>query len=100
MRFGIRVECLQMATSEFCSQRWLEYTGTSLDEVRGEELAAAIHPQTNPILWRVASGHHAGRAIRSRARCGVPTELSLVLDSAVPLPKQGGISRWYGTRRH
>jgi PAS domain-containing protein len=37
---------------EFCNQRWRDYTGMSLDEVRGEELAAAIHPKTNPILWR------------------------------------------------
>src|SRR2546430_10403366 len=30
---------------EFCNQRWLDYTGMSLDEVRGEELAAAIRSQ-------------------------------------------------------
>ena len=30
---------------EFCNQSWLEYIGMSLDEVRGEELATAIHPQ-------------------------------------------------------
>jgi len=42
---------------EFCSQRWLEYTGTSLDEVRGEELAAAIHPRDKSDFvekWRAA----------------------------------------------
>jgi PAS domain-containing protein len=36
---------------EFCNQRWRNYTGKSLDEVRGEELAAATH-KTNPTLWR------------------------------------------------
>jgi PAS domain-containing protein len=30
---------------EFCNQRWLDYTGLSLDKVRGGELAEAIHPQ-------------------------------------------------------
>src|SRR5438552_18570409 len=29
---------------EFCNQRWLDYTGLALDQVRGGGLAEAIHP--------------------------------------------------------
>ncbi len=42
---------------EFCNQRWLDYSGMSLDEVRGEELSAAIHPQDKSDFvekWRAA----------------------------------------------
>src|SRR5260221_7248431 len=56
---------------EFCSQRWLEYTGTSLDEVRGEELAAAIHPQDKFDFvekWRAAITQGEGFEIEARGR--------------------------------
>jgi len=34
---GFVWSCFPDGDVEFCSQRWLEYTGTSLDEVMGEE---------------------------------------------------------------
>src|SRR5580693_1268447 len=42
---------------EFCNQRWLDFTGMALDEVRGEGLAAAVHPEDKSGLvekWRAA----------------------------------------------
>src|SRR5260221_1419002 len=85
---------------QFCSQRWLEYTGTSLDEVRGEELASAIHPQDKFDFvekWRAAITQ--GEAFEAEARVrradGSYRWFSI---RAVPLREaKEGISRWYGT---
>src|SRR5258708_8610948 len=85
---------------EFCSQRWLEYTGTSLDEVRGEELAAAIHPQDKSDFvekWRAAitQGEPFEAEARVRRADGSYRWFSI---RAVPLREaKEGISRWYGT---
>jgi len=85
---------------EFCSQRWLEYTGTSLDEVRGEELAAAIHPQDKSDFvekWRAAitQGEPFEAEAQVRRADGSYRWFSI---RAVPLREaKEGISRWYGT---
>jgi PAS domain S-box-containing protein len=84
---------------EFFSQRWLDYTGKSLDEVRGEELATAIHPQDKPDFvekWRAAitQGESFEAAARVRRADGF---YRWFLVRAVPLRETGrGISRWYG----
>jgi PAS domain S-box-containing protein len=85
---------------EFCNQRWLDYTGKSLDEVRGEELAAAIHPQDKSDFvekWRAASTH--GESFQAEARMRRADGCyRWFLIRAVPLrDTKGGIGRWYGT---
>jgi PAS domain S-box-containing protein len=85
---------------EFCNQRWLDYTGKSLGEVRGEELAAAIHPQDKSDFvekWRaaLAQGESFEAEARMRRADGC---YRWFLIRAVPLREaKGGISRWYGT---
>jgi PAS domain S-box-containing protein len=84
---------------EFCSQRWLDYTGMSFDEVKGEELAAAIHPQDKSDFvekWRAAitqvESFEAEARVRRADGC-----YRWFLIRAVPLREtEGGISRWYG----
>jgi PAS domain S-box-containing protein len=85
---------------ESCNQRWLEYTGKSLDEVRGEELAAAIHPQDKSDFaekWRAAVAQ--GESFEAEARMlRADGCYRWFLIRAVPLRESnGGISRWYGT---
>jgi PAS domain S-box-containing protein len=85
---------------EFCNQRWRDYTGMSLDEVRGEELAAAIHPQDKSDFvekWRAAltQGEPFEAEARMRQADGC---YRWFLIRAMPLrDAKGGISRWYGT---
>ncbi len=85
---------------EFCNQRWLDYSGMSLDEVRGEELSAAIHPQDKSDFvekWRAAltQGESFEAEARMRRADGC---YRWFLIRAVPLrDAKGGISRWYGT---
>jgi PAS domain S-box-containing protein len=82
---------------EFCSRRWLEYTGRSLDEVRGEEFATAIHPQDkNDFVekWRAAltQGDPFEAEARVRRADGC---YRCFLIRAVP-QREGKGSRWYG----
>jgi PAS domain S-box-containing protein len=85
---------------EFCNQSWLEYTGMSLDEARGKEFAANIHPQEKLDFeekWRAAftKGESFEAEARVRRADGV---YRYFLIRAVPQREvQGTISRWYGS---
>jgi PAS domain S-box-containing protein len=85
---------------EFCNQTYLDYTGMSLGEVTGEELAAAIHLQDKSDFvekWRaaLAQGESFEAEARMRRADGC---YRWFLIRAVPLREaNGGISRWYGT---
>jgi PAS domain S-box-containing protein len=85
---------------EFCSQGWLDYTGMSLEEVRGKEFAIRIHPQEKSDFvekWGAAlgDGHSFQAEARMRRADGC---YRWFLIRAVPLrDSNGGISRWYGT---
>jgi PAS domain S-box-containing protein len=85
---------------DFCNQKWLDYTGMSLDEVRGEELAAAIHPQDKSDFvekWRAYLTQ--ARSFEAEARMRrADGSYRWFLIRAVPLREaKGGISRWCGT---
>ena len=85
---------------EFCNQRWLDYIGMSLDDLRGEELATTIHPEDKSDLlekWRAAVTQ--GRPFEAEARLRRADGCyRWFLIRAVPLREgEGGISRWYGT---
>src|ERR1700745_4036783 len=85
---------------EFCNQRWLDFTGMSSDEVRGEELGVRIRPQDRSGFvekWRaaLAQGESFEAEARTRQADG---RYRWVLVRAVPLrDAEGGISRWYGS---
>jgi PAS domain S-box-containing protein len=85
---------------EFCNHAYLDYTGISLGEVRGEELAAAIHSQDKAEFlekWRVSLAQ--GESLEAEARMRrADGRYRWFLIRAVPLRSDnGGISRWYGT---
>jgi PAS domain S-box-containing protein len=85
---------------EFCNQGWLNYTGMSSDQVRGQELATTMHPQDKSDFvekWRAAltQGEPFEAEARLRRADGC---YRWFLIRAVPLRKaKGGSSRWYGT---
>jgi PAS domain S-box-containing protein len=84
---------------EFCNQRWLDYTGMSLSQLRSEELATAIHPQDKSDFvekWRAALSQ--GESFKAQARVrGADGCYRCFLIRAVPQRgARGAISRWYG----
>jgi len=85
---------------DFLNQRWLEYTGLSLEQGLGLGGRAAFHPEDLPRLgdeWRaaLAEGKHFETKARVRRRDG---EYRWFLIRAVPLRDEtGNIVKWYGT---
>jgi PAS domain S-box-containing protein len=85
---------------EFCNQRWLDYTKMSLDEVRGEELAAAVHPQDKSDFvekWRAAVSHGQSFETEARMRRADGCYRWFLIRAVTLHEDDGGISRWYGT---
>jgi PAS domain S-box-containing protein len=84
---------------EFCNQRWLDYTGLALDQVRGGGLTEAIHPQDKSDFqekWRAAltQGISFETELRMRRRDG---SYRWFVIRTVPRRGAGGqIIRWYG----
>jgi formate hydrogenlyase transcriptional activator len=85
---------------EFLNQRWLDYTGLSLDQALGRGWKAAIHPDHMDKLteWRsvlLISGQAGEIEARLRRRDG---EYRWFLIRAEPVrDQQGHIVRWCGT---
>jgi PAS domain S-box-containing protein len=86
--------------SDFTNQSWLEYTGTSLENARGEDWRKPFHPTDIAGLaekWRtsLATGKpYEGEARVWRASNG---EYRWFLHRAVPLrDENGNILKWYG----
>jgi PAS domain S-box-containing protein len=85
---------------EFCNQRWLDYTGMSLNEARAADWTAVIHPQDRSDLmdkWRAALTQ--GDSFEGEARMRrVDGSFRWFLIQAVPLrDSEGQIIRWCGT---
>src|ERR1700742_2811333 len=97
---GLLWSALPDGTVEFCNQRWLDYTGMSLDEVHRSGWTATIHPQDLTDLqerWLAALTRSTPFATEARMR-GVDGSYRWFLVQAVPLRGAGGaIVRWYGT---
>ncbi|HJY91779.1 MAG TPA: PAS domain-containing protein [Candidatus Acidoferrum sp.] len=84
---------------EFCSRRWLEYTGRSLDEVRGQEFATAIHPQDqNDFVekWRAALTQGDPFEAEARVRRADGCYRCFLIRAVPQREGKGAISRWYG----
>jgi PAS domain S-box-containing protein len=85
---------------DFFNQRWLEYVGASLEDLRGWGWTNVIHPDdVQDVLrkWRssVATGAPFGTEARFRRADG---EYRLMLLRKVPLRDEaGGIVKWYGS---
>jgi PAS domain S-box-containing protein len=85
---------------DFLNQRWLEYTGLSLEEGLGRGWQAAIHPEDRARLvdeWRAALA--AGEPLETEERVRrADGEYRWFLLRVVPLrDERGNIVRWYGT---
>ena len=84
---------------EFCNQRWLEYTGMSVEEVRGEEFATAIHPEDkNDFVekWRAALTRGDSFEAEARVRRADGCYLYFLIRAVPQRGAKGAISRWYG----
>lgn len=86
--------------NEYCSKRWMDYTGMKPDEVLEYRWLEAFHPQDRAAhfaRWRGAT--QAGTLFESEARIrGVDGEYRWFLTQGVPLRDESGkIVRWYGT---
>jgi PAS domain S-box-containing protein len=86
--------------NEFLNQRWLDYTGLTIEEARGWGWKVAIHPDDLPQLLEVwqgllASGKSGELEARLRRADGV---YRWFLFRVEPLrDAQGTIVKWYGT---
>ncbi|HXQ73909.1 MAG TPA: PAS domain-containing protein [Pyrinomonadaceae bacterium] len=85
---------------DFLNQRWLEYTGLSLEQGLGLGGRAAFHPEDLPRLgdeWRAALAE--GKQFETEARVRrTDGEYRWFLIRAVPLRDEtGNIVKWYGT---
>jgi len=84
---------------DFVNQRWLEYTGLSLEEALADSMRT-VHPEDVPRVmekWRtdMAVGEQCEYELRLRRADG---EYRWVLVRTVPLrDEQGNIVKWYGT---
>src|SRR2546426_1935880 len=87
-------------SNEFLNQRWLDYTGLTIEEARGWGWKVAIHPDDLPQLLDVwkglpASGKPAELEARLRRADGA---YRWFLFRVEPLrDAQGTIVKWYGT---
>jgi PAS domain S-box-containing protein len=87
-------------TTAFLNQRWLDYTGLSMEEALGWGWQAAIHAEDLEKLmatWLglLASGEPGQEEARLRRFDG---EYRWFLFRAVPVRNEGGkVVRWYGT---
>ena len=87
-------------SNEFLNQRWLDYTGLTIEEARGWGWKVAIHPDDLPQLldvWQglLASGKSGELEARLRRADGV---YRWFLFRVEPLrDAQGTIVKWYGT---
>ena len=92
--------CRPDGTTEFLNQRWLDYTGLSLEASLGWGWKVAIHPDDleklmNTWLRVLASGEPGDEEARLRRFDG---EYRWFLFRAVPVrDEQGKLVRWYGT---
>ena len=85
---------------DFINQRWLEFTGFSAEEVKGQGWHVAIHPEDiRRVLTRWHEGLAAGEPFENEARVRrLDGEYRWFLIRNVPLrDERGSIVQWYGT---
>jgi two-component system, LuxR family, sensor kinase FixL len=97
---GLVWTALSDGSRDFLNQRWLEYTGLSLEEGLGRSWQAAFHPDDRAgcdTKWRaaVAAGTPFEHEVRLRRADGA---YRWFLIRGVPLRDElGTIVKWYGT---
>jgi PAS domain S-box-containing protein len=85
---------------DFYSQRWLNFTGLTAEEVCGKDWASVFHAQDRPTImerWRLAVATGDPFQVEGRAR-GANGEYRSFLVRAEPMrDESGSIVKWYGT---
>jgi PAS domain S-box-containing protein len=87
-------------SAEYLNKRWLDYTGLSMEQARGWEWQAAIHPEDVPGLidtWRDMLASEKAVEVEARMR-RFDGEYRWFLFRPEPLrDRHGKVVRWYGT---
>jgi PAS domain S-box-containing protein len=87
-------------STDFLNQRWLEYTGLSLEQGLGQGWQAAVDHEDRPRFvaeWRAALAAEESLETEARVR-RADGECRWLLIRAVPLrDEKGNIIKWYGT---
>ncbi len=85
---------------EFVNQRWLDYTGLSVEQARGRGWAVAVHPDDIAMLvcrWSEIVASERDGEVEARLR-RFDGEYRWFLFRAAPLiDEHGNVVRWYGT---
>jgi PAS domain S-box-containing protein len=97
---GLVWSALPDGSRDFLNQRWLEYTGLSLEEGLGRGWQAALHPEDRARVvddWETALA--AGKPLETETRLRrADGKYRWFLLRAVPLRDElGNIVKWYGT---
>src|SRR6266568_3727969 len=85
---------------EFLIQRWLDYTGLSVDEAVGWGWSAAVHPDDHGPLtdsWRTLLASGRGGEIEARLRRSDGEYRWFLIRAAPYRDEKGKIVKWYGT---
>jgi PAS domain S-box-containing protein len=87
--------------SDFVNQRWLEYTGISLEDTSGTGWKVAFHPAdvaTQAAKWRESLATGKPFENEARVRRASDGQYRWFLHRGVPLrDERGEIVKWYGT---
>ena len=97
---GLVWSALPDGSIEFCNQRWLDYTGMSLNEVEGRDWAAAIHPADRSDLkekWRAALAQGSSFEAEARMRRSDGSFRWFLIQALPVRDSDGRIIRWHGT---
>lgn len=82
------------------NQRWVEYTGLTLEESYGHAWASVLHPEDREYAWSAwqrATQHHDSYSIECRMRRADGVYRWWLIRGVPLLSEQGDIQKWYGT---
>ena len=86
---------------DYCNQRFLDYTGLSMDELRGAGWIKPIHPdERDPMIkvWTAAVSEGSPFQFEFRGLRGADGMYRWCVSNALPLrDREGRVLKWYGS---
>jgi PAS domain S-box-containing protein len=85
---------------EFCNQRWLEYTGLTMEQAQGWGWTAAIHPEDRDellVTWRRVVREGETGLAEARMRRADGTYHWFLISTMPQRDEDASVVRWYGT---